>query len=295
VDHSLFFNHLSLPANDYVEAYSKLFDAFQGVLCLNQGNDRFLLYFDGENLDTCELANGFTYGDFKRRLNDNQEVDLLLFIYEIEDKTPSMVYLNDDNFEYLCNVTLYIKDKPYKNMDIFGHAFLQNGIMLSLGTHILWCNHLIEFCCLEKGSYIPLICNVDNISNKVNGIAIVNKWYYNIEEICCEALFTDQFLSWFNELNSEDKDKTKRILTHCYEYSFNLGRPLIDTLNGSRFPNMKEIRVGSSYGQSGKIRVLFAMDTNRMANVLIGFIKHSNDYSEQIALADSLFSALSES
>lgn len=295
MDHSLFLNHLSFPANDRVEAYSQLFEAFQGVLCLNRPNDRFLLYFDGENIETCELANGFTYADFKRKLEDNQEIDLLVFIYEIEDKTPSMEYLSEEYLEYLCDVTLYIKGKPYKNMDIFGHALLQSGIMLSLGTDILWCNHIIEFCCLEKESYIPLICKVYNISNEQNGLTVLDEIFYNIQEICSDALFTEQFLLWFNELNSEDKNKTKSILTYCYENSFRLGRPRIDTLNGSIFPNMKEICVGTAYGQRGMIRILFAMDSNRRANILIGFIKHSNDYSEHIAIADSLFSALIKS
>jgi hypothetical protein len=57
---------------------------------------------------------------------------------------------------------------------------------------------------------------------------------------------------------------------------------------------MKEIRVGNAHAQSGKIRIFFAMDSNRTANILIGFIKHSNDYSDYIKRADNLFESFSE-
>jgi hypothetical protein len=51
---------------------------------------------------------------------------------------------------------------------------------------------------------------------------------------------------------------------------------------------MKEIRVGNANGQSGKIRILFIFSTTRTINILIGFIKNSNDYTEYIKAADSL-------
>ena len=66
-----------------------------------------------------------------------------------------------------------------------------------------------------------------------------------------------------------------------------LGRPLVDTIEGSRFSNMKELRVGS-------IRVLFAFDPWRQAVLLIGGDKRNRWekwYKEMIPLADDLFEA----
>ena len=45
-----------------------------------------------------------------------------------------------------------------------------------------------------------------------------------------------------------------------------LGRPTVDTIVGSRHPNMKELRVS----KGGAIRILFAFDPRRQAVLLIG-------------------------
>jgi len=46
-----------------------------------------------------------------------------------------------------------------------------------------------------------------------------------------------------------------------------LGRPLVDTVSGSRHANMKELRPGSS-GRT-EVRVLFAFDLERRAILLL--------------------------
>lgn len=65
-------------------------------------------------------------------------------------------------------------------------------------------------------------------------------------------------------------------------------RPLVDTVAGSRFPNMKELRVqhrGEPY------RVLFAFDPRRMAILLIGGNKTGDKrwYDKMIPRADRLY------
>jgi hypothetical protein len=64
-----------------------------------------------------------------------------------------------------------------------------------------------------------------------------------------------------------------------------LGRPLVDSIEGSRHANMKELRVGT-------IRVLFAFDPTRTAILLIGGDKRGRwqeFYERMIPLADRLF------
>ena len=46
-----------------------------------------------------------------------------------------------------------------------------------------------------------------------------------------------------------------------------LGRPQVDTLNGSKHANMKELRFKA---ESGVWRIAFAFDPNREAVVLVG-------------------------
>lgn len=69
-----------------------------------------------------------------------------------------------------------------------------------------------------------------------------------------------------------------------------LGRPLVDTIVGSRHANMNELRPGST-GRT-EIRVLFAFDVERRAILLIGGDKSDNWsgwYPANIPIADDRF------
>lgn len=70
----------------------------------------------------------------------------------------------------------------------------------------------------------------------------------------------------------------------------NLGRPLVDRIEGSRHANMKELRPGST-GRT-EVRVLFAFDRKRRAILLVGGDK-SKDwkgwYRVNIPIADDRF------
>lgn len=69
-----------------------------------------------------------------------------------------------------------------------------------------------------------------------------------------------------------------------------LGRPYVDTLSGSRFPNMKEIRFDAD---DGVWRVAFAFDPTRRAIVLVAGDKAGvapkRFYKALIAKADARF------
>lgn len=69
-----------------------------------------------------------------------------------------------------------------------------------------------------------------------------------------------------------------------------LGRPLVDTIKGSRHSNMKELRPGAT----GTLRVLFAFDPRRHAILLIGGDKTGRWqewYDEILPVADDLYDA----
>jgi hypothetical protein len=71
-----------------------------------------------------------------------------------------------------------------------------------------------------------------------------------------------------------------------------LGRPRADTLNGSRHPNMKELRFDAA---DGVWRVAFAFDTNRKAILLVAGDKSGGSekrfYRQLIEKADERFDA----
>lgn len=74
------------------------------------------------------------------------------------------------------------------------------------------------------------------------------------------------------------------------EHGPHLGRPLVDTVSGSRHRRMQELRPGSS--GSSELRILFAFDPGRQAILLVAGDKSGNWkswYRRNIPLADDLF------
>lgn len=74
------------------------------------------------------------------------------------------------------------------------------------------------------------------------------------------------------------------------EHGPQLGRPLVDTVVGSRHRNLKELRPGSSGGS--ELRILFAFDPKRRAILLVAGDKAGNWkswYRENISIADNRF------
>lgn len=103
-----------------------------------------------------------------------------------------------------------------------------------------------------------------------------------------EVLFTDEFGAWFEALSEDQQDAVVARVELLGSEGPALGRPTVDTIVGSRHPNMKELRVS----KGGAIRVLFAFDPQRQAVLLIGGDKTGQWkvwYSEAIPVADDLF------
>jgi hypothetical protein len=70
-----------------------------------------------------------------------------------------------------------------------------------------------------------------------------------------EVEYTDTFGSWWDELTEDEQERLTAAVELLEQGGPALGRPLVDTLKGSRHPNMKELRP-----HGGHMRVLFAFD-----------------------------------
>jgi hypothetical protein len=101
---------------------------------------------------------------------------------------------------------------------------------------------------------------------------------------------TDEFDAWFEDLTATEQQRVLHGVGVLREIGPALSRPLVDTLNGSRFANMKELRV-----QVGgrPLRVMFTFDSRRVAILLIGGDKSGDPrfYDRLIAQADQIFAA----
>lgn len=105
-----------------------------------------------------------------------------------------------------------------------------------------------------------------------------------------DILFHDDFATEVDALAQPLQDE---LLAHALllrDFGPGLGRPTVDTLKGSRHPNMKELR----FAWDGEVwRVAFAFDPKRQAILLVGGDKGGADqrrfYKRLIATADERF------
>jgi hypothetical protein len=102
-------------------------------------------------------------------------------------------------------------------------------------------------------------------------------------------LFHVEFQSEFDELPAAIQDELLARLGALAQFGPNLGRPNVDTLEGSDFANMKELR----FRLDGLWRFAFAFDPSRRAIILCGGNKlgKKDFYQTLIRTADRRFAA----
>lgn len=99
---------------------------------------------------------------------------------------------------------------------------------------------------------------------------------------------TREFEGWWATLSKAEKAKVDASIEQLERAGPGAGRPLVDTVKGSRFPNMKELRPTQT------IRVFFAFDRRRMAVLLIGGDKAGQAkrfYRQMVMKADKIYDA----
>ena len=102
----------------------------------------------------------------------------------------------------------------------------------------------------------------------------------------------DEFESEFAALLSEVRTEILALSRLLQNFGPQLGRPRVDTLNDSRYANMKELRF---HAADGEWRVAFAFDIKRRAILLVAGDKSGAGerrfYRELIRKADDRFAA----
>jgi len=96
----------------------------------------------------------------------------------------------------------------------------------------------------------------------------------------------------YGALHNDVQDELLAHIDLLEQFGPQLKRPWADTLNGSRHPNMKELRFDAA---DGVWRVAFAFDPNRKAILLVAGdksgVSEKRFYRELIAKADDRFDA----
>ena len=102
----------------------------------------------------------------------------------------------------------------------------------------------------------------------------------------------DEFEPEFNQLHEIVRTEVLALSRVLQQFGPQLGRPRVDTLNGSRHANMKELRFSAA---DGEWRVAFAFDPKRKAILLVAGdksgVSEKKFYRQLIAKADDRFDA----
>ena len=102
----------------------------------------------------------------------------------------------------------------------------------------------------------------------------------------------DEFDPEFNKLHEDVRTELLALSRLLQQFGPQLGRPRVDTLNGSHHANMKELRFSAA---DGEWRVAFAFDPTRSAILLVAGdksgVSEKKFYKRLIAIADDRFDA----
>lgn len=102
----------------------------------------------------------------------------------------------------------------------------------------------------------------------------------------------DEFEPEFDALHEDVQTEILALSRLLQQFGPQLDRPRVDTLNGSRHANMKELRFSAA---DGEWRVAFAFDTKRTAILLVAGDKSGASekrfYRELLRKADARFDA----
>ncbi|MGB7191529.1 MAG: type II toxin-antitoxin system RelE/ParE family toxin [Acidobacteriaceae bacterium] len=103
-----------------------------------------------------------------------------------------------------------------------------------------------------------------------------------------EVEVSDEFKEWYQALLEVEQNSVIVSVTLLEEHGPSLGRPHVDTIRGSEYPNMKELRVQH---EGRPYRILFAFDPIRNAYLILGGDKTGDNrwYVEAIRRADAIY------
>jgi hypothetical protein len=105
-----------------------------------------------------------------------------------------------------------------------------------------------------------------------------------------EVEFSDEFGEWWDSLTAEEQESVAFSVRILEEEGIHLTRPQADTVRGSKYPNMRELRCQH---EGRPYRILYAFDPRRVAVLLIGGDKTGNTrwYKVFVPMADEIYTA----
>ena len=89
--------------------------------------------------------------------------------------------------------------------------------------------------------------------------------------------YTTEYEDWFTSQDEENQMVINAKVMVLSEFGPNLGRPYVDTIKGSKYANLKELRIKH---KNTLFRILFCFDKTRNCWLLIGGNKKGKNEDE---------------
>lgn len=107
---------------------------------------------------------------------------------------------------------------------------------------------------------------------------------------------TSEYLDWFKAQEQPVQEAVRAYVKLLFDKGPTLGRPYVDTLKGSKYPNLKELRVQA---QGRKYRIVFIFTGDRVCLLLTAGVKGGPSdkrfYKRLIAQAEALYEEIQAS
>jgi hypothetical protein len=283
-------NPLSLPADTPDNANNFLKDIFTGIAGLPLANSVISLYSDKE-LDKTEISPGWTYYNFKYSLIDARELDLANFVFELEDKSPFLEFIRDEEFLKLTEYDMKLFNTipmDGNEYDIIKFACLHDAILISLPTSMQWEKDTLPVSMTNISTYEFDEVNLLNVFGVPVGHLVPRyDWKKELSE---KVVFSLQFDEWYKNLYEKNQFRVANLLKRANAMNFNGTDKQTRAIEGSS-KAIREWRGGCPCSGSGRIRVFYKTEGDK-TYILYGFIKTSDNYEAEIRAAETAFDEL---
>jgi hypothetical protein len=284
-------SHL-FPANSSDTGNTYLNSIFKGLASLCSPDNKIVLYADKE-LKGTKISTNYTFQDYQQYLLTIDDRDLAVFVFEIDDKSPFLDKIPDENIDELLNYSVKLFDYPLvdSGSDILKYACLQGHILISLPTNTCWESNSIPMILINTKNRGD-IENVDllNIFNSdISQLIIRTDWRKEFEDI----VFADEFNQWYNDLTEKNKVHVTNLIKRAYSLNFKGTIEQTKKLDDSK-KKVWEWRGGSPQFGKGRIRILYKSQSDKHF-VLCGFIKVGfvdDIYDTEIKIAETAWDNL---
>jgi hypothetical protein len=276
-------NPLCLPAENIDKANTFLNDIFIGIAGLYNNKTTITLY-SNEKLNNTQLADGYTYKDYKIRLIQEGNKDLAGFVLEIEDRSPFLEMVSDVIIEELMQYEMNVFEIPANTAeyDILKFSCLHEAVLISLPTSPIWQKEAVPVKIKNtKTCHIDEIDVLNIFDHNVSHLYIKTNWKAELSNI----VFSDKFENWYKNLHEKNKLHVANLIKRAHILNFTGTIEQTKKIHSSD-KNIWEWRGGCPAFGKGRIRILYKPEGGKYY-ILLGFIKTTEELTGEIQAAET--------